>query len=237
MKHLFFDLDRTLWDFDRNSENALEILFHALELNKKIRSFRAFHTTYKKINATLWHQYGKGVITKETLRTKRFDNTLKSFQINDPDLAKRLGNEYLEISPFQTHLFPNAKEVLHYLKSNGHELHIITNGFREVQFIKLEKSEILPYFDVVVCSEDVGKNKPSIDVFSHALRQANANKRESIMIGDDYSVDIIGAENAGMQGVLFDPEQKHQNNPHRWKIKELKEIPEILPWIAKNNLD
>ncbi|MFZ9029272.1 MAG: YjjG family noncanonical pyrimidine nucleotidase [Crocinitomicaceae bacterium] len=232
MKHLFFDLDRTLWDFEKNSEKALNILFHDLGLDKQLRSFQGFHKTYKEINAKLWYDYGRGKITKDILRIKRFQDTLSSYKIDSPDLAKRLGDGYVEISPYQTQLFPNTKEVLTDLKKE-YELHIITNGFKEVQFIKLENSGIRDFFDVIVCSEDVGKNKPAPDVFHYSLSQAGAKAHESIMIGDDYQVDVIGAEGAGIKGVLFDPHKKYNEGTHEFHINDLIEMHDILPWISK----
>lgn len=230
MKHLFFDLDRTLWDFERNSENALNILFHDLGLDKQLKSFQGFHKTYKEINAKLWYDYGRGKITKEILRTKRFQDTLSTYKIDSPDLAKRLGEGYVEISPYQTLLLPNTKEVLTTLQKE-YELHIITNGFKEVQFIKLENSGIRDFFDVIVCSEDVGKNKPAPDVFQFALSRAGARSHESIMIGDDYQVDVIGAEGAGIKGILFDPDKKYEEGTHDFHINDLIEIHEVLPWM------
>ena len=163
MKHLFFDLDRTLWDFEKNSENALKILFHDLGLDKQLRSFQGFHETYKDINAKLWFDYGRGKITKDVLRVKRFQDTLSTYKIDSPSLAKCLGDGYVEISPYQTRLFPNTKEVLTELQKE-YELHIITNGFKEVQFIKLENSGIRNFFNVVICSEDIGKNLSLIHI-------------------------------------------------------------------------
>jgi len=236
MKHLFFDLDRTLWDFEKNSQTALKILYEEKKLSDHLRSFSSFHKTYKKINSELWHRYGQGKITKEELRFKRFNETLKRFQINNTELAQMLGEEYSNISPYQTNLFPETKNTLEALKKDNHALHIITNGFKDVQFIKLEKSGILHYFDIIVCSEEVGKNKPALDVFKYAMSHAKAKPHESIMTGDDYRVDVIGAVYAGMQGILFDPNNKYKPGTHDWHIKGLNQIPETIPWIKKTLL-
>lgn len=236
MRHLFFDLDRTLWDFERNSKAALEILFEQLELRNDIRSFQTFHTQYKKINAELWYQYAKGEISKENLRTKRFERTLLKFNIDNLPLAQKLGDGYIETSPYQTNLFPETIETLESLKKDDFQLHIITNGFKEVQYIKLKNSGLIDYFDVILCSEEVGKSKPNPEVFQFALEKAKAEKKESLMIGDDYHADIIGAEKFGIQSILFDPENKHKEGRHDWKVKRLGEIPELIPWIVKSTL-
>lgn len=233
MKHLFFDLDRTLWDFEANSEKALELLFDEMNLSKHMRSFQSFHTTYKKINAHLWFLYSKNQISKDLLRVKRFRDTFRSFDFVNDQLADELAEAYVKTSPHLTQLFPHTKETLNELKNSGYSLHIITNGFREVQSIKLEKSGLIDYFDIVVCSEDIGYQKPSIHVFNHALKQAKSRPEESVMIGDSIQSDVIGAENAGIKAVLFDPNFQYKEGTHKWMIRSLKEIPELLPWIKK----
>lgn len=233
MKHVFFDLDRTLWDFESNSEQALRILYNDLDLINHTRDFETFLKTYRKINARLWNMYGSGKLTKKVLRVKRFEDTLKSFQINNPKLAHQLADGYVSISPRQKNIFPNTHQTLETLRNDGLELHVITNGFKEVQFIKLENCELIDYFDVIVCSEDVGKNKPAPEVFQHSMQLAGAKPEESVMIGDDLKVDVFGAERAGMSGILFDPHRKYNDRAHEWRIENLQRIPEILPFIRK----
>ncbi|MBB78285.1 MAG: noncanonical pyrimidine nucleotidase, YjjG family [Crocinitomicaceae bacterium] len=233
MKNIFFDLDRTLWDFEKNSEKALMLIYKELHLEKQLKSFDSFLKTYKKINSSLWHQYGLGKIKKSELRVSRFSLTLNKFGINDNFLAKKLGDEYIKTSPYQTSLFPYAIETLKNLINDGYKLHIITNGFKEVQYIKLEKSKLINFFSVIVCSEEVGKNKPAKDVFEYAISKAKAKATESIMIGDDYLVDIIGAEKVGMKGILFNPSGRYKDDTHKWQIKSLDEIPRLIPWVQK----
>jgi len=231
MKHIFFDLDRTLWDFESNSEQALRILYDDLDLANHTRDFETFLKTYRKINARLWNMYGSGKLTKEVLRVKRFGDTLKSFQVDNSKLANQLAEGYVSISPRQKIIFPNTHETLKALRSEGLKLHVITNGFKEVQFIKLENCGLLNYFDVIVCSEDVGKNKPAPEVFKHSMNLAEAKPEDSVMIGDDLKVDIFGAERAGMSGILFDPHSKYNERAHEWRIQNLSRVPEILPFM------
>ena len=231
MKHLFFDLDRTLWDFDRNSENALSLIYDNLKLGDHLRSFQSFHTKYKKVNGELWDQYSKGKITKEELRVRRFHDTLTHFGVKNKVLANTLADDYVALSPHQTLVFPDTFETLDKLVNDNYALHIITNGFSEVQHIKLDKSGLKQYFDVVLCSEDIGKNKPARIVFDHALQLASAKAEESIMIGDSYEADVVGAENAGIKAILFDPHRIHRAGRHTWHIHELKAIPETIPWM------
>ena len=235
-KHLFFDLDRTLWDFEKNSEIALNKLFYSLDLDALVSDFETFHSIYKEKNAALWKLYGAGKLEKDVLRDERFRVTLESFEVNNSKLVKNLSDGYVELSPMQTALFPNAIETLDALEKDGYAMHIITNGFKEVQHIKLKNSQLEKYFDVIVCSEDVGKNKPSPDIFHYSMQQANAKAIDSVMIGDDYEVDVLGALNVGMQGIHFDPDKNHTKQEGHHLIHELNEIPTILPWILRSNL-
>jgi putative hydrolase of the HAD superfamily len=234
MRHLFFDLDRTLWDFENNSAAALKLLYSNFLQEHSIKNFESFHKTYTQNNARLWNRYGKGKMTKEDLRIKRFRDTLQQFQIFDESLAQELADQYVSISPHQTILLPNAHDTLKELKKDGYQLHIITNGFKEVQHIKLDKSELSPYFDLILCSEEVGKSKPAKEVFQFALAETQAKSSESVMIGDDLNVDILGALNAGMEGILFDPNANYKSGVHEWHIDDLSEIPLTLQWIKQS---
>lgn len=232
--HLFFDLDRTLWDFEKNSQQALRILFAELNIQDKIGNFYDFYHKYKNINSDLWVAYGRGKITKDELRNTRFEKTLHKFGIVDEELNQALNNGYIDKSPDQTHIFPFAIETLTELKKDGFNLHIITNGFKEVQHRKLKNCGFDAFFDVIVCSEEIGKNKPNPEVFHYAMQKAGAIPSKSVMIGDDFQVDIIGANNAGMKSILFDPEDRYRRRKGDYHIKSLDEIPGILPWVFRD---
>lgn len=225
IEHIFFDLDRTLWDFETNSKVALESIFNDLKLSNYIDTFDVFYQKYRVINARYWEDYSKGAVSKEELRLGRFHETLESFNVSDKSLGEEIGEKYIKRSPFQTNLFPGTKETLENLKNDDFRLHIITNGFKEVQFIKLENSGILHYFDDILCSEEVGVNKPDPKVFHTALKRTNAKNTESIMIGDDFNADIIGAERCGIRAVLFDPHDYYKKRQDVESIKLLEELP------------
>lgn len=232
-RHLFFDLDRTLWDFDKNSERALTVLFDETQSVHQLPSFHKFNQVYKEINASLWKKYGKGKISKEELRDSRFQKAFFKLGINNPELNTYFNDEYLRISPLQTEMFPHTIETLKELKGEGYLLHIITNGFKEVQLTKLENCSILPFFDTIVSSEEIGINKPDIRIFQHAMSLADAEPNQSVMIGDDMNVDVMGAERAGMSGIHFDPDQKLSRKNNDFRIRDLNELPGLLPWIFK----
>lgn len=231
-KHIFFDLDRTLWDFEKNSERALRLLFEECKLDAHIPSFELFHKVYHNKNKALWHAYAHGKITKESLRYERFRSTLKKFQLDDELLIKRFGDGYVELSPKQTALVPYASEVLSDLKEMGFSLHIITNGFLEVQHIKLKHAGIHHQFDIILCSEEVGVNKPNPQIFKHALSLANASAPLSLMVGDDYRADVAGALKAGMQAIWYQ-EKKNDKSKYDHKVNCLSEIPQLAAKLMR----
>jgi len=227
-KHIFFDLDRTLWDFDRSAKIAFGEIFvnHKLE-DKGIGSVDAFQRAYNIHNNELWALYREGKIEKEVLRGLRFRLTLNDFGIVDEALAETIGHEYITISPLRVALFPNVFYILDYLRPK-YPLHIITNGFSEVQFVKLKSSGLDNYFDKIITSEEVGYKKPDKRVFDFAFNKTGAKPESSIMIGDDPDVDIRGAREVGMDQVLFDPKQQFSKNGSSYYIHDLKEIEGFL---------
>jgi len=227
-QHIYFDLDRTLWDFESNARDTFHDLYKKYRLQQIFDSFEAFHQTYQKHNERLWQAYRDRQITKQELRDTRFLMTLKEFNEDNPKLANALGDDYIAMSPQKTQLFPGTFEVLDYLSSKQYHLHIITNGFNEVQFLKLKNSKLAPYFDKIVTSEIAGAQKPHPEIFHYALSSVHAKKKESLMIGDDLSVDIIGAQKYGIDQVYCNfTENKHEAKP-TYEIKKLTELLNIL---------
>lgn len=227
-KHVFFDLDRTLWDFEINSKETLSDIFLAFKLKEKgVPSLEDFINNYQIHNEALWKLYRKDNIKKEELRSKRFNLTLKAFNIYNEKLAFDIGEQYVRDSPVKTKLFPFTIEVLEYLYKS-YDLHIITNGFQEVQYVKLSNSNILKYFRNIVTSEEVGKKKPSLAIFNYALRIANANINNSVMIGDDLDADIIGAKSLGLDQIYFNPKKYSHNQQVTYEIACLSELMSIL---------
>lgn len=216
-KHLFFDIDRTLWDYENNAVETLKDLFilrnlaaYGIDYDNYIKEFYYWNEYY-------WEKFMNGNIQKETLRDDRFVKTLAALGVENKTLALQLSNDYIEISPTKTRLFPKVPETLEYLYSKYH-LHIITNGFNEIQFKKLKNSGIDHFFKWVITSDIAGYRKPNRKIFEFALKCANARKNESVMIGDNWDFDIIGAKMFGIDQIYFNPE-KH--------VKDLKPACEI----------
>lgn len=229
IKHVFFDLDRTLWDFETNSHLTLKELFGELQLEEKLGiEAEAFIRQYKRINEGYWTDYRNGVVTKEELRSGRFKTTMKHFGLEDSELAAEFGERYISRSPLKTALVDGTIELLEHLKPK-YELHIITNGFSEVQHIKMKESGLESYFKEVIISEIVGYKKPHVNVFRYAENAAKSTPENSIMIGDHYEADIVGALNAGWKAIFFEPEQvefeQHENLLH---VRSLGAIMDLL---------
>lgn len=226
-KHIFFDLDRTLWDFEQNMRITLTEIYHNHSLSRAIKSSDVFIETFIVHNHRLWASYQRGEMKKEVLRYKRFELTLKDFGVKNKALASVIGNEYINESPRKTALIPYTVDLLDYLQ-NKYKLHIITNGFNEVQFTKLNLCGIEKYFDKVVTSEISGYHKPRPEAFGYSLAKANARKNESIMVGDDIETDIIGAKKFGINQIYFNPQQVPHTETITHEVKSLLEIKEIL---------
>jgi len=202
-KHLFFDLDHTLWDFEANSRQTLEELYHSLGLAERgIEDFDRFHKCYIVHNDKLWERYRNGYIKVDELRWKRMWLTLLDFKIGDEPLARKMGVLFLEALPSRRILFPYAMEILTYLKEKGYGLHLITNGFEKTQHSKLQYAGLSGYFTKVITSEGSGSLKPHKEIFEYAFRVTGALPEESIMLGDSIEVDIQGAINAGIDQVF-----------------------------------
>jgi len=227
-RHLFFDLDRTLWDFEANAEDTLKDIYQENNLKQKgIPSFENFKNTYRTINKDLWEKYKYNEISKEYLRIARFRKTLNYFTINDERLSDKIAEEYITISPTKTRLFPNTHETLKYLFPR-YEMHILTNGFNEVQYVKLEKAGLKDFFDMIITSENAGSKKPDHQIFDYALTQAKASKEESLVIGDDLESDIEGAANTGIDQVFVNYHKINNGVDPTYEITDLSELRDFL---------
>ncbi len=219
IKHVFFDLDHTLWDFDKNSKLTFQQIFKEQHIAMAIDDFLE---VYIPINLKYWKLYREEKIEKEALRYKRLKETFDNlkFAISD-ELIYKIATDYIRYLPNFNYLFSNAAEVLEYLESK-YQLHIITNGFNEVQHLKLQKSGIDKYFKQIITSECVGAKKPNRKVFEFALHKAAARAQESIMIGDNYEADIMGALSVGMMAIHFSETSKSNGIQQVSSLLELK---------------
>jgi len=226
-RHLFFDLDRTLWDFDAAAEVAFERIYEKYDLKALgIPSAHEFHEVYHPLNEQLWVQYRANAITKDELNRTRFLKPLEHYGIHDIELADRLSEDYVYWSPRIVRLVPGTMELLDYLKPKYH-LHLITNGFQEVQHTKLNGSGMASYFETLTVSEEVGVKKPNPEIFQYALQKSGAQAAESLMIGDEMAVDIDGARAVGMDTLLFNPKGEPVEGERTYEVRDLRDIKTI----------
>ena len=228
-KCVFIDLDDTLWDFHTNAKSSLHEIYEKRNLSQYFDNFEQYFSIYAKRNIELWELYGKGTISKKELSLERFLHPLIQVGINNSVLAKQIGDEYLEILPTKTALIPFAKELLDYLYPK-YPLTIVSNGFIEVQYKKLESCQIGQYFSHVVLSEAAKALKPDKRIFEFAMQLNNTTAPECIMIGDSYEADIVGARNAKIDQVYLDPKRRtlSESFPTTYHIKKLDELLKIL---------
>ena len=228
IKHIFFDLDRTLWDFEKNSKETLTEIYNYFKLRERgILSLNNFIKVYIKQNDILWDKYRKGLVEKKTLRSSRFSNTLMEFGYSNKKLSKKIGDYYVNESPVKKELLPNTFKTLDYLHER-YPMYIITNGFEEVQYLKLKNCNLDKYFKHVITSEKSGVKKPNPRIFTYALKKANASPENSIYIGDDLFVDMIGAKNVNMKQCYFNPYLEKHNEVLTFEIQNLIELTEIF---------
>jgi len=221
-RHLFFDLDDTLWDFEKNSALVLEELFMEFELQHKVKTdFQNFYDAYKKINRLLWNDYRNKQIDKEFLRSQRFDLAFKEFAHHNFEESLLLNEQYLSRAPNGKSLKEGCLDVLNYLQKN-YTLHIITNGFKEIQQIKIDGCGLRDFFSHIIISEEHQLTKPDEKIFRLAESRAGAHKNECVMIGDNFDCDVNGALNAGWEAVYFS-EGEHNYEGHAInKLEQLK---------------
>jgi putative hydrolase of the HAD superfamily len=214
-KHLFFDLDHTLWDFEANSRLTLEELFVSLQLGDRgVTNFDEFHRRY--------------LVHNDELRWKRMWLTLLDFKIADEPLARTMGIQFLDALPTRKTLFPYTLDILQYLTGKGYRLHLITNGFEKTQHSKLQNAGISGYFGEVITSEGSNSLKPHKEIFDYALRITGADPSESIMLGDSIEVDIQWAINAGIDQVFINHLRTPPAVKPTYMVYSLKELEEIF---------
>ena len=223
IQYIFFDLDHTLWDFERCSHETLQELFaqYHPHIGEEHR-FEDFHRIYRHNNEMLWRAYERSEIRTEGIRKKRWELTFEAMNIEMGQWSLDMAQDYLQICPRKPYTFPNAHEVLEYLGKH-YQVHMITNGWWDNQLIKLEHAGLKEYFGEIVTSDVAESKKPDREIFEYALRRAKAKAENSLYIGDNYESDVKGGMNAGWQVIYFNPHEK-ENPEGAQEIQGLKEL-------------
>ncbi len=227
-KHLLFDLDNTFWSVDDNQKCAIEELFNSYGMKKYFSNFDDFFQKFLTLNSKLWLDYRDNKVTRTELRNNRFIDLLKNAGLKDTDTAMRMSDEYLRITPTYTILLDGSLEILEYLKKQGYRMSLVTNGFNEVQFAKVENSGMGGYFEEIITSEFAGCNKPARGIFDYAVEQTGCQRNEILMIGDDAYNDVYGARQAGLDCVFLNVDSRAHEQSPTFEIQHLLQLKEIL---------
>lgn len=227
-KTVFIDLDDTLWDTRTNGKESMEEIYINYGFGRYFEDFESFYDIYYIHNCILWDNYRKGEISKQELIIDRLQYPLKPHLTLSEEETLSLNEDFLNRTTLKTKLLPHTLEVLDYLKPQ-YRIYLISNGFEEVQYKKINNSGLASYFDGVILSDAVGVNKPHPAIFNEALKLAGSTPEESIMIGDSWAADIVGAKNAGIDQVWYDlgVESKSEFEP-TYHITSLREVKSIL---------
>lgn len=229
IQHIFFDLDNTLWDHRRNAYLTIKDLFEKEEIGLKYNiNFDEFHSVYHEINEKLWEDIRDGVIDKDYLRKHRFYDTFKRFDVDDAELSMYFEEHFLDKILNHNELVEGAEYILEYLKAKNYILHIISNGFKEVTERKCILSGIDTCFQTITSADTVGVRKPRPEIFEYSLNLSAATKENSILIGDDWIADVVGAQSFGMDVIFFDVLNENRKEEGLKVIKHLLQIKEYL---------
>jgi len=227
-KHIFFDLDHTLWDYDANATEALGDLYDKHDFQRLgLFDKGDLAKTFFEVNYGLWDLYNVGKIQRPDIRALRFKTIFEKLGASPAHMPENIEYEYIALAPTKEGMFENAYEVLDYL-AEKYKLHVITNGFNDIQTTKMESAGLISYFDVIVTSETTAYRKPDKEIFELAMDLAQAPLAESIMIGDNLASDIAGAKNVGMDHVWFNPTKNTSDEPILHEIQNLIELKSIL---------
>ena len=233
-KDLFIDFDDTLYDTHGNAVIALRETFEAFRLDRYFDDPQVFYDVYWTANIDLWTRYSRGEITRDYLITERFRRPLmvsERFRLTSHDSRLTpylldISDRFLDFCASKPGVVEGAHELMDYLRSRGYRMHMCSNGFHEVQYKKLDACGLRDYFTTIILSEDAGVNKPAPQYFDYALQQADADRRTTLMIGDNLQTDILGALNAGLDAMLF----------NRWQV-DVKEIPQTPNYVVDSLRD
>lgn len=229
VRHIFFDLDNTLWDHRKNAYLTIKELFSQQNIHELYKiDFELFHDAYHEINEKLWEQIRDGEIDKEYLRKYRFYNTFLRFQVDNQELSDYFEHHFLDEILKYNELVPGAADLLDYLEAKEYKMHIISNGFQEVTERKCILSGIADYFETITSADSVGVRKPRPEIFQHSLDLARAEKNESVMIGDDWIADVKGAQRFGIDIIFFDV---YNDDPQEDGLKIVKNLREIKQYL------
>jgi len=217
-QHLFFDLDRTLWDLHAANERTMAVLQaqHAKVLGE--RNLAHISKQFRQINDHLWtviqtKGYGVSYVRKRRMLhwLQSMELSLSAGEINQ--LSRELEALYTATMPHQNCPFPHVLTTLDALRTDGYSLHVITNGALDAQEKKLDAMGIKGHFDGITTSDQCKAYKPRRAIFAHALHRAHVRAEDAWMVGDSWERDMLGAKAIGMRTAWYNPDQ--QSKPRK----------------------
>ena len=229
-KDLFIDFDDTLYDTYGNAVIALQETFQAFQLDRYFSDPQVFYDAYWRANIDLWSRYAKGEIDRPYLIVERFRRPLSEGNGLEPtkELCLEISDKFLDFCSCKPGVVNGAHELMDYLRHKGYRMHMCSNGFHEVQYKKLAACGLRDYFDTIVLSEDAGANKPSKEFFDYAFRVTKARRETTLMIGDNLQTDIVGANDAGLDTILFNRWNVEPSDVPTYTVASLLEIKTLL---------
>ncbi|MCC5946387.1 MAG: YjjG family noncanonical pyrimidine nucleotidase [Bernardetiaceae bacterium] len=229
-KHIFFDLDHTLWDYERNSAVALAEVYANYKLEEVWQvALQDFERAFRQATHALWDRYNRLEIDKIYIHTHRFAHIAEILSVPTPKDIEQLENAYQMLGPDGKILLPYSREVLEYLQHKNYKLHILSNGFDGTQHRKLKATDITQFFSHIITSETTGARKPHRNMFEYALSIAPCQAEEAIMIGDNWEADIKGAVAAGLAAIFYNPQKEEKEQiPQVQVVHCLSEIKNYL---------
>ncbi len=228
IRHIFFDLDNTLWDHRKNAYLTLKSIFEKENIKQHYQiDFEEFHNEYFTINENLWAQIRDGKIDKNYIRKHRFYDSFLFFNIDDASLSQRFENQFLDNILDYNQLVEGTEDLLQYLTNKNYTLHILSNGFEEVTYKKCELSGIKPFFETITSADEINIRKPQPEIFDYSLKKSGAIKENSIIIGDDWIADVEGGLAFGMDAIFFDV----FDDDFETDVKTVKKLSEIKNFL------
>lgn len=228
---LFIDFDDTLYDTHGNAVIALKELFEFLRLDQYFEDAELFYDEYWKANIDLWTRYSKEDITRDYLIVERFRRPLSFGKGLEPteEYCLKASDLFLDFCSSKPGVVAGAHELVDYLKTKGYRMHVCSNGFHEVQYKKLQACGLYNSFNTIILSEDAGANKPSQQFFDYAFQKSGAVKETTLMIGDNFNTDILGAKQAGLDTAYFNRYPEYPaTEPVTFEVTTLQELMDIL---------
>ena len=228
---LFIDFDDTLYDTHGNAVIALKELFEFLRLDQYFEDAELFYDEYWKANIDLWTRYSKEEITRDYLIVERFRRPLSFSKGLEPteEYCLKASDLFLDFCSSKPGVVEGAHELVDYLKTKGYRMHICSNGFHEVQYKKLRACGLYDSFNTIILSEDAGANKPSQQFFDYAFQKSGAPKETTLMIGDNFNTDILGAKRVGLDTAYFNRYPEYPaTEPVTFEVTALQELMDIL---------